>query len=108
MHAWDKWRTRPRSIWLRKALFQIHLWTGIGLGLYVLLMSVTGSALVFRRELTRWLAREPSIAAGVAPRMTPDALKQIAQGDYPGYEVTGVSLRKNANVAAEIWLERGD
>ena len=32
---------------MRKALFQIHLWTGIGLGLYVVLICVTGSILVF-------------------------------------------------------------
>src|SRR5579863_3994836 len=108
MNAWDKWRTRPRSLWLRKALFQVHLWTGIGLGLYVLLMSVSGSALVFRRELTRTLAREPRVAAGPSARMTEDELRQVAKRAYPEYEVARVSLRKNPDRAAEIWLERGD
>jgi len=28
----------PQTIWLRRALFQIHLWCGIGLGLYVFLI----------------------------------------------------------------------
>ena len=35
---------------LRKILFQIHLWTGIGVGLYVVAICVTGSMLVFRQE----------------------------------------------------------
>ena len=28
------WWRRPRKIFLRRAIFQIHLWTGIALGLY--------------------------------------------------------------------------
>ena len=108
MNTWDRWKKRPQTIWLRKALFQIHLWTGIGLGLYVLLMSVSGSAVVFRRELTRSLAREPRVDAGPGPRMGEEQLRQIALRDFPGYQVTRVSLRKNADQAAEIWLELGN
>jgi uncharacterized iron-regulated membrane protein len=105
MNVWEKWKRRPQTVWLRKALFQVHLWTGIGLGLYVLFMSVTGSALVFRRELTRSLAREPRVAAGPGARMSEDELRQAAARAYPGYGVTRVSLRKNPDQAAEVWLE---
>ncbi len=106
MSVWQKWKKRPQTLWLRKALFQVHLWTGIGLGLYVLLMSVSGSAVVFRRELLRTLALEPRVAVGPAGRMNEDSLKQIAKQAYPDYEVTRVSLRKNPDQAAEILLER--
>ncbi|HTC65054.1 MAG TPA: PepSY-associated TM helix domain-containing protein [Candidatus Saccharimonadales bacterium] len=106
MSVWQKWKKRPQTVLLRKALFQVHLWTGIGLGLYILLMSVTGSAVVFRRELTRTLALEPRVAVGPAVRMDEDALKRIAKQTHPDYEVTRVSLRKNPDQAAEIWLER--
>jgi uncharacterized iron-regulated membrane protein len=107
MSAWEKWKRRPQKVWLRKALFQVHLWTGIGLGLYILLMSVSGSALIFRRELTRSLAREPRVVPGPAARMSEDELKQAARRAYPAFTVTGVSLRKNPDQAAEIRLERG-
>lgn len=40
-----------RSVLLRRVLFQIHLWCGIGLGLYIFFISVTGSVLVYRNEL---------------------------------------------------------
>jgi len=83
MSAWQKWKKRPQTVWLRKALFQVHLWTGIGLGFYVLLMSVSGSAVVFRRELTRSLALEPRVAVGPAARMDEDALKRIAKRGVP-------------------------
>jgi uncharacterized iron-regulated membrane protein len=106
MNTWEKWKRRPQTIWPRKALFQVHLWIGIGLGFYVLLMSVTGSALVFRRELTRWLAREPSVAVGRGERMSEGALKQIAERAYPGYEAKRISLRRNSDQPAEVLLER--
>src|SRR5881628_2791417 len=50
---WQRWLRQPQNIWLRKALFQVHLWSGIAIGLYVLMISVTGSVLVYRNELFR-------------------------------------------------------
>jgi uncharacterized iron-regulated membrane protein len=46
-------RDHPRKLWLRRALFQIHLWAGVLLSLYVVVIALTGSVLVFRSELTR-------------------------------------------------------
>jgi uncharacterized iron-regulated membrane protein len=48
---WRRWVQQPQRIWLRRALFQVHLWSGIGVGLYILMISVTGSVLVYRNEL---------------------------------------------------------
>ncbi|TDI21260.1 MAG: PepSY domain-containing protein, partial [Acidobacteria bacterium] len=45
------WLRHPQGVWLRKALFQIHLWTALGIGLYLVVISVTGSVLVYRSEL---------------------------------------------------------
>src|SRR6266478_5184109 len=108
MSSWEKWMNRPQSLWLRKALFQVHLWTGIGIGLYVLLMSVSGSALVYRRELARTFSREPRITAGPGTRMTIAELKQTAKRAYPEYEPTRVYERKNPDQPVEIMLERGE
>ena len=54
--AWQRWVRQPQRVWLRRALFQVHLWSGIGLGLYVFFISVTGSVLVYRNELYVWAA----------------------------------------------------
>ena len=43
----------PRNLWVRRALFQVHLWAGVLLALYVVVIALTGSVLVFRSELTR-------------------------------------------------------
>ena len=50
---------RPQTLWIRKAVFQIHLWTGIAIGLYIVVISVSGSAVVFRREMMRVLVNRP-------------------------------------------------
>lgn len=42
---------RPRKVWLRRLGFQIHLWLGLLLTLYLIMIGLTGSVLVFREEL---------------------------------------------------------
>ena len=85
MILWQQWLQRPQSLGLRKAVFQIHLWTGIAIGLYVFAISVSGSAIVFRRELAR--TRRAVAVVAKSPRMSVDQLTRIAQRRYPAYEV---------------------
>jgi uncharacterized iron-regulated membrane protein len=42
----------PRKLFLRKALFQIHMWAGIALSIYVVVIAISGAVLVFEDELT--------------------------------------------------------
>ena len=49
MTTWQRWVQRPQSLAVRKAILQVHLWVGIGVGLYILLISISGSAIVYRR-----------------------------------------------------------
>ncbi len=42
---------KPQPLWWRKVLFQVHLWVGIILGIYIIVVAVTGSILVFKDEL---------------------------------------------------------
>ena len=39
MSGWQRWLQQPQRVWLRRALFQVHLWTGLILGLYVVVLS---------------------------------------------------------------------
>ena len=39
---------------LRRALFLLHQWLGVGFGLYLLIISVSGSAVILRPEFHRW------------------------------------------------------
>ncbi|MGP0076242.1 MAG: PepSY-associated TM helix domain-containing protein [Bryobacteraceae bacterium] len=40
---------------MRKVVFQLHLWSGMLLGLYVVVVCASGSAIVFRNDIYDWL-----------------------------------------------------
>jgi uncharacterized iron-regulated membrane protein len=50
---------RPQQVLFRRLNFQVHLWIGIVLTLYMILIGVTGSILVFRPELERLCGLKP-------------------------------------------------
>jgi uncharacterized iron-regulated membrane protein len=106
--GWQRWVRAPQTLWLRRALFQVHLWSGIGIGLYILLISVTGSVLVYRNELYVAATPEPIISAGSGPRLTDEQLQEAAIRVYPGYRVVTVGRARNLDQAVDVWLRRGD
>jgi uncharacterized iron-regulated membrane protein len=95
-------------VWLRKALFQVHLWTGIGVGLYVLAISISGSAIVYRNALYKKLSPGPKMVPVSGERLSHDGLKQAAAQAYPDYSVSYIWEGKQPNQVVEIWMHRGD
>ena len=102
------WLATPQRVWLRRALFQVHLWTGLGIGLYVVLMSLTGSAIVFRGELGRALTPLQTVVPSGAPRKSVAELTQIAQALYPRFAVTDVRVSSDPAAAVEIVMMRNN
>ena len=102
----DQFWRRPQNLWLRKALFQIHLWTGIAVGLYVVAISVSGSALFFRSKILE-AAPGRRVVAGSGPLLTKDELKAAALKAYPGYRIGNVWQGSIPGQEVEIWLSRG-
>src|SRR4051812_8822379 len=103
----QQWISHPQALWVRKALFQIHLWTGLGIGLYMLMISLTGSVLVYRNELFTLTRPAAIIATGSGPRLTDDELKAAALQAYPGYKVARINRARNPDQAVDVWLRRG-
>ncbi len=58
MTAWQQWLQHPERSRLRTAFFQIHLWVGAGAAAYILLMSISGSVIVYRNELSKTFSIE--------------------------------------------------
>jgi len=108
MTYWQRWISQPQTVWLRKATLQIHMWSGIGVGLYVLLISVTGSILVYRNELYVAATRDPIIVARSGPQLTDDELKSAATRGYPGYTITDISRGQNPDEAVRLSLDGPD
>ena len=51
MSFWQRWLHHPESLRVHRVLFQVHLWLGMLAALYVTVMSLSGSVLVFRDPL---------------------------------------------------------
>ncbi len=51
MSAWQEWLHHPEKLWLRRCLFYIHLCVGTEGSVYIVLMSLSGSMIVYRNEL---------------------------------------------------------
>ena len=105
---WQRWVRRPQEVWLRKAVFQIHLWSGVSLGLYIFFISVTGGVLVYRNELYVAATPEPIISTSTAPRLDDDELTEAALRSYPGYRVERIVRPTNRDEAVQISLIRGE
>ena len=90
MSALTRWLHTPQKTWLRRVIFQVHLWTGLALGLYVLVLSLTGSVLVYRLEIDQFLASPRAPLDEKATPMTADQLRAAAVRANPGWTVTAV------------------
>ena len=86
-----------------RALFQVHLWTGIGIALYLIVVSLTGALLVFHWEIEAWLAPRPAAASG--PALGYDALRDAVVRAYPGAHVEGFLAPPTPTSAVQVWLE---
>ena len=85
----------------------MHLWSGIALGLYILMISATGSVLVYRNELFRAATARPILSKGSGPRLTDAQLAEAARRLYPGYQVARISRARNLDQAVDVSLSRG-
>ena len=88
MAIWRGWLRQPQRVWLRRAAFQVHLWIGLAICLYIVMLSITGSALVYRNELDRVFA---------TPRPQYDPKATVLTSDFVGLVpalmfVTGVVM----------------
>ena len=90
MRLAQKLLRRPRTSLLWKLNFQIHLWIGILITLYLIVIGVTGSILVFRVELARLSADEAQPAwTGKAGVDVEQVLSNI-QAEHPTGRVLSV------------------
>ena len=103
---WRQWVQRPQRLRIRRALFQIHLWAGIGIGIYVVAISISGSALVFRIELTKSFARDVVVSADVGRRMSVEEVIAQAQRAYPTFEADNVREAGTPDAPDYVVLER--
>ena len=96
----------PRRLKVRRAVFQIHLWTGLALSLWVILIGLSGSVLVFEEDLSR--AMLPAVALPPFSEQVdlPLAL-QSAQKVYPQAVPFYVTAPDTLLPFFTIWMHNG-
>ncbi len=107
MTIWQRWLRQPQGLFFRKAVFQIHLWTGLGVGLYMVMISITGSVLVYRNELYTAFSPHPVMVQETGHLLTSEQITSVVLRAYPDAKVTEVRAGQVPNQAIEVTLTRG-
>jgi uncharacterized iron-regulated membrane protein len=81
----------------------------MGVGNYILVISVSGSLIVFRREFDRTLCPRIIMVPGAGHRLTDAQLRTMARAAYPCLHFEQVDIRgaRTPGAATEIWLVGG-
>jgi uncharacterized iron-regulated membrane protein len=110
VNVWQHSLREPQSLLLRRALFQIHLWTGVVAGLYIAVISLTGSILVYRNELYQAFSPQPRLvlddAQEVGAALPLSDLEQAVRRTFPDATIVVVEPGPTPNHAADVTLER--
>ncbi len=111
MSLLQRYYRRPQQVALRRLNFQVHLWAGIIVTLYLIVIGLTGSVLVFRPEIERLCGLKPwqglatqSAAADIA------TVVENLEAAYPGSRIVSVDAPgpEEATFVAVIEGHRGD
>ena len=90
----------------RTVIFWLHLAAGVTAGIVIFIMSVTGVALTYEKQMIEWADRNawkaPSTAA---PHLAPETLLANVAEAEPGVVAIGLTLRADAAAPATVSLE---
>jgi len=88
-------------------VFWLHLATGVSAGVVVLMMSVTGVALTYEKQMLEWADRRAWTAPphGDAPSLSPETLLARVAETQPGVAPTGITVRADPAAPATITLD---
>ena len=84
------WLRSPQRKWLRRAVFQVHLWLGVALTLYAVVIGLSGAALVFRPEMERALRPQLFDVRPATQQVTLTDTIAAVEVERPGWRVASV------------------
>ncbi len=95
----------PRKTWIRRALFQVHLWSGISVGIIATLVGISGSAIVYKDSLDKILTPRLFATTSESKRLTTDELLSAAHGAHPGWLISYASIEEKPHARRpEPWV----
>jgi uncharacterized iron-regulated membrane protein len=99
---------RKSTVKLRRAIFQIHLYTGLLIGALITLSGLTGSLLVFGQELDE--ALNPNLLC-VSPQGEPVSIQMVIDAvrqNYPTHDLKRIKLPQDIQSTYEVRLNFGE
>lgn len=94
-------------MFLRRPLFQVHLWVGLLAGLYIFVVCVTGAALVFRIDMQR--ALHPHLFTPSSTAVTdPATILESVRAAYPNHRVSGIDTPSTERPTYLAYVGRGN
>lgn len=84
------WLHAPQRVWLRRAIFQIHLWLGVILAVYSVAIGLSGAILVFHEEIEDALYAKQTQITPSPRQITFDAILARVQAERPGWRAVGM------------------
>jgi uncharacterized iron-regulated membrane protein len=89
---------------LRKTIFWTHLTAGLIAGLVIAMMSLTGVAIAFEREILGWLDRDVRRAtpAAAAEALPVEALERAVAAARPGFKTTQIVIPREPDSTYEF------
>jgi uncharacterized iron-regulated membrane protein len=88
----------------RRSLLALHQWVGLSAGLFLVVIAVSGSALVFENEIDRALHASTSFVTPAAQPLPIETLAARVLAAYPQDQVTGVRIADRPDQAYEFSL----
>jgi uncharacterized iron-regulated membrane protein len=92
---------------MRRVMFQLHLWVGVAASLYLLLVCVTGAALLFRPEMQQALYPQLFVSADGGVLADPASVIESVRAKYPQYRVTGIDAPTTARHGYLSYVDAG-
>lgn len=90
---------------LRHWLLQIHTWLALGIGIYIVVISLSGSAVVFRREVSIWMIPR-TVPSTEGEALVGEPLREAVERVYSEYEVVRIFEQRRPNSPMTVQLLR--
>jgi len=95
----------------RKFWLEVHLWLGLGLGLFLSVFGITGALLVFQSEIDHWLnpaLYQATVPAGARLNTLDEIMASAQRVAPPGWQSAGaeVPARPDENYVFGYWMKR--
>ena len=95
----------PRKSWIRRVFFQIHLWSGISVGIIATVVGISGSAIVYKDSLDKIFTPRLFVTTAGSARLTTDQLLFAVHAAHPGWPISYVSIQENPKTRRpEPWV----